>query len=358
MSARMCRIAVATLASVCIGSGVCAAQAQIKVNDDVNIKFGVLGQVQADALEDSNSDDYAKNFFLRRIRLLVGGSVAKNVSFFIETDAPNLGKTVSGGKAISPSVIVQDAYGEFMVSRALIVDGGLMFVPFSRDSLQSAATLLQIDYGSYTFSQSAPIQSINGRDAGFQGRGYFLDNHLEYRIGVFQGLRDTLSHNAFRYTGRVQYNVLETEDGFFYTGTYLGKKKILAIGGAFDAQEDYHGFDVDLFVDHPAGPGAVTGQFSYNRFDGDVFLPTLPKQDDLQLELGYFLSRPKITPVLQYVQRGVVDAASGDESRVSIGLNYWWAGHNANVKGAYTRINPSGAKNQNEFTIQVQFFYY
>jgi hypothetical protein len=354
----MFRTALSTLAFALVASGVCVAQAQITVNDDVNIKFGVLGQVQADALENSADDDYARNFFLRRIRLLVGGQVAKNVTFFIETDAPNLGKTGSTGKAISPSVIVQDAYGEFAFSRTVMLDAGLMFVPFSRDSLQSAATLLQIDYGSYTFSQSTPIQSINGRDAGFQGRGYLADNHLEYRIGVFQGLRDTASTNGFRYTGRVQYNVLETEDGFFYTGTYLGRKKILAVGGAFDAQQDYHAFDVDVFVDHPAGPGALTGQFSYNRFDGDVFLTTLPKQNDIQLEVGYFLKSAKITPVLQYVQRGVVDTTTGDESRVSIGLNYWWVGHNANVKGAYTRINPSGLKDQNQFTIQVQFFYY
>jgi hypothetical protein len=48
-------------------------------------------------------------------------------------------------------------------------------------------------------------------------------------------LRDALSHNAFRYVGRLQYNFLDTETGFFYTGTYLGKKRrCLSRGGHHD----------------------------------------------------------------------------------------------------------------------------
>jgi hypothetical protein len=56
----------------------------------------------------------------------------------------------------------------------------------------------------------------------------------------------------------------------------------------------------------------------------------------------------------------VLDAASdiNDERRLSIGLNYWWAGHNANVKAAYGVIDPRGATNQRQFTVQLQFFYY
>jgi hypothetical protein len=34
------------------------------------------------------------------------------------------------------------------------------------------------------------------------------------------------------------------------------------------------------------------------------------------------------------------------------------AGHNANVKGAYMRIHPNGASDQNELTVQLQLFYF
>ena len=343
-------------------AGAASARAQgavIKVSDDVNLKFGVLGQFQGDWLEDPGTDDTTRNLFIRRIRLLFGGQVAKNVTFFVETDSVNLGKTIAGGKNVPATVVVQDAYGEFKAHDALAIDAGLMFIPFSRNSIQSAASLLPIDYGAYTFAQSGPTQSSVGRDTGFQARGYFLGNRLEYRIGAFQGSRDTRSHRDFRYAGRAQYELLETEGtGFFYTGTYLGRKKVLAVGGGFDTQDDYEAYDGDVFFDYPAGPGAVTAQFAFNRFDGGTTFAGLPKQNVALFELGYLLRELKLTPVFQFTRRDIVDAASGDENRWSIGLNYWWAGHNANIKGAYGRIDPRSLASQNEFTIQLQLFFF
>jgi hypothetical protein len=337
------------------------ARAQIVVNagDDVNFRLGVLGQFQADSLENPGTNANSDNLFVRRLRLIFGGQVAKNVTFFIETDAPNLGKTLPGGKNIQPAMVLQDAYAEFKTSNAFAVDAGLMYVPFSRNALQSAITLLPIDYGAYTFTQSAPAQSLNGRDTGFQAKGYLLEDRLEYRVGAFQGLRDTLSHNAFRYAGRLQYNFFDTETGFFYTGTYLGKKKILSVGAAFDSQLHYHAYDADVFTDYPVGPGAITAQFDYNRFDGDVTLLTLPKQNDLLLELGYLIRSLKLTPVLQFVRKDVVATSVGDEKRVSIGANYWWAGYNANIKAAFMRIDPTAPlPTQKEFTVQLQLSFF
>jgi hypothetical protein len=334
------------------------AQVVVKAGDDVNFKLGILGQFQADTLEDPAADANTNNLFIRRIRLMFGGQVAKNVTFFVETDSPNLGKALPAGKSAAPPEFIQDAYGEFKVSDAFALDAGLMFVPFSRNALQSAASLLPIDYGAYTFTQSAPTQSSTGRDTGFQAKGGLLGNRLEYRVGAFQGLRDPQSHNSFRYVGRLQYNFFDTDTAFFYTGTYAGKKRMLAVGTAFDTQKHYRGFDADAFLDYPVGAGAVTSQFDYNYFNGDVTLVTLPKQHNMLFELGYLVSALKLTPVLQITSRDIAGATSGDENHWSVGLNYWWAGHNANIKGAYSRISPSGAAAQNEFTVQLQLFYF
>lgn len=65
-------------------------QLQIKAGDDTNIKFGVLIQAQADWTQDPVSEGYAQNLFLRRARILFGGQIIKNLTFFIETDSPNL----------------------------------------------------------------------------------------------------------------------------------------------------------------------------------------------------------------------------------------------------------------------------
>ena len=358
MPARSLTIALCVWLSLLSSATRVAAQIVIEASDDVNFKLGLLGQFQAESIENPGADSQINNLFVRRLRLMFGGQVTKNVTFFVETDTPNLGKTLAAGKDLPGAMIIQDAYAEFKVSDAFAVDAGLMFIPFSRNYLQSAASLLPIDYGAYTYTQSGPTQSSTGRDTGVQVKGYVLNNHLEYRIGAFQGLRDARSHPAFRYAGRVQYNVLDPEVGFFYTGSYLGKKKIVSVGGAFDVQDDYHGYDLDVFVDHPLGSGALTGQIDYNWFDGGTTLPALPGQHDVLFELGYLIAATKLTPFVQIAHRNAVETGAADETRTSVGISYWWAGHNTNIKAAYGRIAPAGGAVQNAFTFQRQAFYF
>jgi len=354
------RIVVAGFVAIALLAGARDASGQIviKAGDDVNFKLGLLGQFQAESIEDPVADSQINNLFVRRLRLMFGGQVTKNVTFFVETDTPNLGKTLAAGKNLPGAMIIQDAYAEFKASDAFALDAGLMFIPFSRNYLQSAASLLPVDYGAYTYAQSGPTQSSTGRDTGFQAKGYVLNNRLEYRIGAFQGARDAASHRALRYAGRVQYNFLDPEVGFFYTGSYLGKKKVVSVGGAFDAQDDYHGYDLDVFVDHPLGSGALTGQLDYNMFDGGTMLAALPRQHDLLFELGYLVAAAKLTPFVQIAHRNAVETGAVDETRTSVGLSYWLAGHNANIKAAYGRIAPTGGARQNTFTLQLQAFYF
>jgi hypothetical protein len=341
-----------------IGALPAYAQAVIKVNDDVNFKFGLLGQFQADTVSNPEPEPRTNNLFVRRLRLVFAGQVAENVTFFVQTDAPNLGKVLLAGKNITPSVILQDALASFKMADALTFDSGLLFVPGSRNNLTLTSTLLPIDYGPFTFSDAVPEESSVGRDTGFQARGYLLGNHLEYRLGAFQGFRDAGSDDAFRYAGRLQYDLLGGETGYLYTGVSLGKRKTLAVGATFDRQGDFRAYDADVFFDHPLGPGAVTCQFDYNHFDGGSRLTTLPKQNDVLVEAGYLINALKLTPLLQFARRDVVGGSAGNDRITSFGANYWWAGLNANIKAAYTRLSPDGLQKQNEFTVQLQAFYF
>ena len=70
----------------------------------------------------------------------------------------------------------------------------------------------------------------------------------------------------------------------------------------------------------------------------------------------YRQSAPTVS--LQFANKDVVATSAGDDTRVSVGLSYWWAGHNANVKGAYTRLDTTGLAKRNEWTIQLQLFYF
>lgn len=334
------------------------AQAIIKVNDNVNIKFGTLIQAWGDEQQDATTRGYAQNLFLRRIRILIAGQVAPNVTFFFETDNPNLGKAP---KALGSGFITQDAYVEWKLRNEFILDGGLILIPLCRNCLQSAASLLTLDYGAYSFLQSAVTTSSVGRDTGFQAKGYLADQRLEYRAGLFQGIRLTGARNPFRTAGRLQYNFWDKEVGPFYTGTYLGKKKVLSIGGGVDRQSTYHAYAVDFFLDRPlANKNSITAQVDYIRFDGGKWIPALLGQNDLQTQFGYFVSSQKVMPFVRYDQQNFRLSAnkSKDQKRYQAGLTWYPNGHNFNIKGAYTRVDPKVGKTTDEFTVQMQLFYF
>lgn len=353
------------------------AQAAIKVNDNVSLRFGVLVQAWADLQQDAAANqNYQQNIFLRRARLLFGGQVAPRVTFFVETDAANLGRVSgNGAKGIAPTVILQDAWAEYKVSDALQIDGGLMLIPLCRNCLQSAATLLPLDYGAYTFTASTPTQSTVGRDVGVQAKGYLLENRVEYRAGLFQGLREGVvgvgnsvaGRNAFRVAGRVQVNLLEPEvTPFFYTGTYLGKKRVLAIGAGIDAQQDYTAYAVDGFFDHPVGTAGdgFTLQGDFIHFDGGNFL-AIAKQNTFYVETGYYNNASHLMPFASFGTRSLSNAPANnttEDTRFQLGLGWMPSGHNANVKLAWNHVSPKNTTANfnatNELTVQLQAFYY
>ena len=341
------------------------AQAVIKVNDNVNIKFGTLIQTWADSAElATDPQGYANNLFLRRFRFLVGGQISPTVSFFFETDNPNLGKAP---KSLATGFITQDAFVEWKplgaTNTAFIVDAGLMLPPLCRNCLESAATLLSLDYGSYSFSESAPTQSSVGRDTGVLAKGYLAGGHFEYRAGVFQGFRRSGSRNAFRGTGRVSYNVWDTETGYTYPGVYFGNKKVLQFGVGGDRQNEYKAWSADAFISLPnPAKNALNGELTVLRFNGGngFFTTALPEQDDYTAQVGYYLASPKVMPFIRYEHQDFKAAASdpNDNKRWQAGLTWYPAGHNFNVKGAYSHVAPKVGNSTSEYTVQLQFFYY
>jgi len=130
-----------------------SAQAIIKVSDTVNFKFGVLLQGWADWQQlnvgaagagpgvTGATDGYQQNLFIRRFRLLFGGQIAKDVTFFAETDNPNLGKAVgTTSKSLGSGFILQDAFVEWKIANEFILDGGLILIPLCRNCNESAAS--------------------------------------------------------------------------------------------------------------------------------------------------------------------------------------------------------------------------
>ena len=354
------------------------SQAVIKVNDSVSVKIGFLSQIWGDFNQNVRQDtSFSQSIFLRRIRLLVGAQIGSRVNVFFETDAPNLGRTTAsatGGKALGSQVIVQDAYVEIKpgATNAFLLTAGLQLIPLCRNCLESAVTLLPIDYGSYSFLQSGPSGSSVGRDVGFQAKGYLYDNKVEYRAGIFSGARQAngagvfTSSNSLRGAGRIQVQLLEAEaPTYSYAGTYFGKRKVLALGAGVDAQGRYKAFAGDAFLSYPMGNNGVTAQTNFIHYDGDTFFLGVPKQNTFEIEGGYHISDAKFTPFAKFERRSydTKTVAFQDENRFQLGGTYYMAGHNLNFKAAYTRASldqqaPASSLTQNGFTIQLQGFYY
>jgi hypothetical protein len=273
-----------------------AAQWQIDSKDGkASIKIGFLAQPQLELLDTPDTTSRSQNVFLRRIRIVFGGKVSDKWTFFFETDSPNVGKA-TGDKTTNPTgikdagnIYVQDAYFTYNESDSVKVDAGMILIPLGHNHNQSAATLLPVEYGPYSFTEGTQIGARVGRDYGVQLRGYPLKQHLEYRLGVFQGARGVEARNSFRVAGRAVWYPFAADTGFFYSGTFQGSKRVVGIGAGFDTQKEYHSYAADVFVEQPLNKGqqGLTAQFNWMRFDGGKFLPTLARQDVVLFEAAF-----------------------------------------------------------------------
>jgi hypothetical protein len=358
------------------------AVAPLKVeNPSASIRFGVLAQPQFDWVGSPTINGHSQNIYLRRIRVLIGGTLFKDIEYFFDTDVPNFYKDLAAdGTKNNPGINIQDAFFTYKpLADYLKFDVGFMLPPLAHNAVQGAGTLYGWDYFANTFRHTNVFGSTVdpvGRDLGIEARGLVLQGHLEYRIGLFQGKRyaavpapdpEPPARNSFRYTARVQINLLDPETSFFYAGTYLGLKRILSFGGSFDYQHStgtsYRYWAADGILDLPLGPGELTAQANFAHwFGGDVIQTTptalLPSQEAIMGEVGYRFAVLRLNPIFRFEHRW---QTGNDETRYVGGLAFWLYGHNSNLKVFYSRVLPSGIPADHDFSqfnAQWQVYYF
>jgi hypothetical protein len=373
------------------GIGVPTASFKIEPSSGNTLKLGLLFQPQFQSLGSTELSGTSYNLFLRRTRFLAGGTLFGTFEYFFDTDYPNL--FLAGNDAptatanatttkATPGMNVQDAFITWKPAGDVFkVDAGYMLPPMAHNAVQGAGTLYSWDYFAFTFLSTAGTilgssASPVGRDLGVQLRGLVLDGHLEYRLGLFQGLRNTEtpaamggmatnvgSTNFFRAVGRVQINLLDAEPGFFYAGTYLGRKKILSIGLSGDTQSSYHYFAGDVFADLPLGPGVFTAQVNVAHWDGGTFVP-IAKETAIMGEVGFNIAALQLSPILhaEHLWGGTSSGmvTSVDQSHIGGGLAYWPFGHSSNLKAFYTRNTTAavGQHDDNQVNVQWQLYFF
>lgn len=329
--------------------------------EDTTIRFGFLAQPQVESLEQAGDGGTDTTVSFRRLRLMAGGDLTERLSFFVESDSPNLGKELADGTHAA-DIFLQDAYVAYRFRPEFMLTGGMILVPLSRNSGQSAATLLPVDYGPCAFASSGITRSKVGRDYGVLARGYVRD-HLEYRAGLFRGNRNHDGDFPYRYLFRVVYYPFEADTGYFYGGPSLGKKRILGIGASIDRQGTYSANSVDVFLDQPlAGGDSVTVRADWIRYDQQTpFLDQqtlLPTQNDWLLEGNYYFRRAKLAPFIQFSNRDLTGPGAPDSRKIQGGVAWYPSGNRVNLKAGLGRLIETGQDDRTQFVVQGQFFFY
>jgi hypothetical protein len=388
-----------TIAIFIVTSSVAQETGVTKLNygSDKWIQVHLLLQVWGQFKEYYDADPYGqgesptdestidKSFFLRRARIILQGQVAKNVSFFLETEDFDAGKDDTANKGSEGSgLFTQDAFINYKIADELQIAVGLILLPFMHHNRQSAISLLGVDYNT-AFVESGVKATNVWRDYGLEARGLLFNGTIDYRIGVFQGrdratLEDkglnTNTHDYPRYTGRIQINMKDPETGFFYSGNYLGKKKIISIGAGVDYQQqvlpaepgtvpdDYLAWTVDLIVDHGLARGyAFALQAAYVNVSNcpetayPVSGPAYLNSTAYFVQTGLLMSR-FIQPVLKYYNVVTDKGAHTSTSHAIMGLNFYINDHNANIKAeyAYPLGDNDGTIGEKYVNVQCQIF--
>jgi hypothetical protein len=342
----------------------------LDLENGTSIRFGVLTQLQYEAyggFTDDLAHDVSQNLYLRRTMLLIAGTVLHDFEYFVDTDFADLFKA-AGEESLKngPGIGVKDFFSTYkLLGEALMIDGGLMLPPLSRNSLQGAPFLNGLDFFASTYVHAGVFGSSSNsfaRDVGLQVRGIVPGGRLEYRVGVFQGRRRpaddaaVAASNSFRLAGRLQLNLLDPEKVYFLRGTWLGEKRLLSFAGSYDFQYSGEGSYLAYSVDALLDAGGVTAQLEYLYRDGGARVD-LPVQRSWIAEAGYRIPGLSTSPIARFERRAGPDAYP-DETLVGGGISVWAFGHNGNLKVFYIRgLRDDGAA-YDQFKAQWQLFYF
>jgi hypothetical protein len=352
--------------------------AVLKISDKVSFRFGAVLQPTYEALQDPISEGYSQNFYLRRARFNVLATLPENITVFFQTDDPRLGNAgANGQKNINSGFLIQDAWAQWnFLGHAMAIQAGEFLIPTERQVLTSVATFLALDLPTWS-QQAGTIEEANGgRDYGVGFNGALFGDHLTYRTGIFSGYRAPStpegagSRNPPMFAGRVMYDFFDTEVAYSPAGTYLGKKKVVAIAAFGQGQGPFKAVGGDIFIDWPIfGGDAITAEADYIHYDGHGFVfndngtnNTLPQQESLYTNVGYYFCQIHLQPFARYEFLYFNDRInkSKEQTRYGGGFNYYVYGQNFKIVPYYERVVPrvqpgtAAIKDFNRFVLEMQ----
>jgi len=353
---------------------------------------------------------------IRRSRLLAFAQVSPKFMILTHFGLNGLNEgnlTTLGSNGDAPQLFLHGAWGELKLSDGLYLGAGLHYWKgLTRLANQSTLNFMTLD-------QSRPFNawhSLGITDQFARHLGIYLkgaSGKLEYRFALNQPAQNTLGNgidfssrfNAagtpmsnLTYTGAsttdsngdivgrtvfegyVKYNFFDNEGTKlpYYVGTYLGKKKVFAIGAGFfshakgmydtstGSHENVGHVALDAFLDIPTNGGALNAYAAIQSFNyGENYISRWGGTGSAFYgQLGYYIKSAKVMPYIA-ISSSNYDGADESIGATNIGLNYFINGHNCKVTAEYHGISRDyregsmtfGGQDQNsQFRVQLHIF--
>lgn len=353
-------------------------------NDVSWIQFHYFLQTGYEGFYNEDLEEWNNDFVLKTSRFILNGQAADNVYFFMQTDDILIDdESKSEG---TNNIFTKDAYLTFQPFNWFQIYSGMLAVPFTRQGIQTEATTLTVDRNSNFMAMSG--YGSSGRDAGVMLRGFLAADYLEYRLGAFQGLRETEDNPNVvndkeipRFSGRIMVNLLDKEEGYYVSENYLGKREVASLGFGMDYQRkvyidgdskkhDYLAFTLDFTLDKKLNWGdnfsaqAALIKGYNNPVDGWVPDESNPGTGQLNytdylayyLQMSYFSRSAHSQFYARYDYRK--NYSYEKEKTLTGGYALHLNGHNANIKVEYTHplFGTDSTQNTKKYSVIAQVY--
>ncbi len=378
-------------------AGAAQAGPQVRFGTDNQgvLQIDYKGQFQM-LLRDTGSgedkDDSTASFNFRRNRIALVGKYGERIGIYVQTEYTenqNVTPLSVSDDDSGANFILLDAVMRFRIDDAFRINVGKFKYNLSRENLEDCVAPLTLDRSLFL---RAPF--VTTRDRGVAAWGNLFADRFQYRVDVMEGRTATTAtatapESSFRFSGRAHVTLLDPEKDYGYKGTYLGKKKVLTAGAAFQYEpdvafadtvaktdsKDYKAWTADLFFEYPVEEvGTFTLSGAYEEIDlGDAFKGANPDPDTIGLngeKNGYYVKAGYLLPSLplqvfgRYEQWNFASLNGMFDQKIrwyAGGANYYFRGQNLKLTAEYSRNNfdKEDALNKNfgTFVTQLQLWF-
>jgi len=330
------------------------------------------------------------NTSIRRSRFLAYSQISSKflilTHFGLNSLTPS-NLTSLGNNGNSPQLFLHGAWGELKVTDNIYIGAGLHYWKgMTRLANQSTLNFMTLDQSrpfnawhslgitdqfarhlgiylkgaagkfEYRFALNNPIRSPLGGGIDYS-RNFTEDGNpasdLTYTgVTTSDSNGGVIGNNIFE--GYVKYNLWENEGTKlpYYVGTYLGKKKVLAIGGGFFLHPNgmYNNLTSehsnvthvagDIFMELPTSGGALNAYVAVQKFNyGENYISRWGGTGTAFFShLGYYLKNSNLMPYVA-ISNSNYAGANDDISALDIGVNYFIIGHHCKITAEYHQIS-------------------